>query len=204
MYKVLTQKLLPALLVAATLIIAGCMGSNVKTDYYTLRALTNTAPHIKPIANLSDYTLALGPVSLPVFITSRAQIMAVEGSNKLVMIGNARWAEPLDTNMLLVLTDNLTYLLNLGNVIQYPWRASAVYDLKLEMTVFDFTADKDTARLRAHYTITYIKTGKILEREINLTSKVNAFTAAEVVSAQNWLLDEASVEIAQSVAGIIH
>lgn len=180
--------------------LCGCGGANVKTSYYTINALAQTRPTQTQIADLRDYTLALGPVTLPAFITARAQIMAADGPNKLVMLENARWAEPLDTNLMLVLSDNFAYLLKPGNIIQYPWRSATAFDLRVEMTVFTLSADRDKAYLRARYTVTNVKTEKRIENEFNLTEPVKGFTAAEIVAAQNRLIDNASVVMAEDVA----
>lgn len=179
------------------LCLCACGGTNVKTEYYTLRALAQTAPETPGVGDLSGYTLALGPVTLPDFITSRAQIIAADGPNKLKLMENARWAEPLDTNVNLVLTDNLRYLLKPDNVLQYPWRASATFDLRVELTVFTFTADHDKAYLRAFYRVT--GAGRSADAEINLTTPLSDFTAAGIVAAQNQLLNEASVIIAEKI-----
>ena len=179
--------------------LAGCGGANVKTDYYTLRSLAQIAPQTQAMANLSGYTLALGLVTLPDFITARAQIIAAEGPNKLKLMENARWAEPLDTNVTLVLTDNLTYLLKPDNILQYPWRASAPYDLRVEVTVFTLSADHDKAYLRGVFRVTDSAASKTVDEEIDLTALLPEFTVAGIVAAQNQLVNDASVLIAETV-----
>lgn len=177
-------------------------GTNVKTDYYRLHPLAQNVNQPQPVADLGGMTLALGPITLPDYITSRPQIVAADGPNKLKLLENARWAEPLDINVTLVLADNLAYLLKLKDIIQYPWRASTTYDLRLEMTVFTLSADHDKAYLRALYRITDVKASKTFEDEINLTEPITGFSAAEIVAAQNRLLDQASVVMAKGIANI--
>lgn len=193
------QKILPASLACVLLLMAGCGGSGIRTSYYTLNALAQIQPGQARIADLHNYVLALGPVSLPAALTNRAQIMAADGPNRLVMMENARWAEPLDTNIMLVLSDNLAHLLNMGNIVQFPWRAAAAFDLQVEMTVFTLTADRDKADLRAHYIVTNVKTGLIVENRLNLTTPVVRFAADEIVAAQNTLINQASIAIAHDV-----
>lgn len=186
--------------IMSLLCLCACGGSNVKTEYYTLRALAQTAPETPGVGDLSGYTLALGPVTLPDFITGRAQIIAADGPNKLKLMENARWAEPLDTNVNLVLTDNLRYLLRPDNILQYPWRASAAFDLRVELTVFTLSADHDKAYLRAFYRVTgKAESGPALDGEIDLTAPLPDFTAAGIVAAQNRLFNEASVIIAEKI-----
>lgn len=185
--------------VIAALFLTGCGGGNVKTKYYTLRSLAQIAPQTQALANLNGYTLALGPVTLPDFITARAQIIAAEGPNRLKLMENARWAEPLDTNVTLVLTDNLTYLLKPDNILHYPWRASAAYDLRVEVTVFTLSADHDKAYLRGVFRVTDSKAVKAVDEEIDLTAPLKEFTAAGIVAAQNQLVNDASVLIAEKV-----
>lgn len=185
--------------VIAALFLTGCGGGNVKTEYYTLRSLAQIAPQTQALANLNGYTLALGPVTLPDFITARAQIIAAEGPNRLKLMENARWAEPLDTNVTLVLTDNLTYLLKPDNILHYPWRASAAYDLRVEVTVFTLSADHDKAYLRGVFRVTDSKAVKAVDEEIDLTAPLKEFTAAGIVAAQNQLVNDASVLIAEKV-----
>ena len=152
------------------------------------------------MADLNGVKLALGPIALPDYITSRPQIVVADGANKLKLMENARWAEPLDINVSLVLADNLAYLLKLKDIIPYPWRASTTYDLRLEMTVFTLSADHDKAYLRALYRITNVKAAATFEDEINLTEPLTDFSAAEIVAAQNRLLDQASVVMATGIA----
>lgn len=194
-----TRKIWLTTLAAAALFMAGCGGTNVKTDYYRLQSLAQIAPQTKAIGNLSGYTLALGPVTLPDFITTNAQIMADAEPNKLEFLANARWAEPLDTNVALILTDNLNFLLRPDNILQYPWRASAVYDLKTELTVFTLAANHDKAYLRGIFRVTNAKGAKILSAEINLSAPLAEFTAAGIVAAQNQLINDASLVIAQKI-----
>lgn len=186
-------------LIAAMLFMGGCGGKNVKTDYYTLRSLAQISPQTQAIANLSGQTLALGPVTLPDFITTRAQIIAAEGPNKLKLMENARWAESLDTNVMLVLADNLTYLLKPDNVLQYPWRTSAAFDLKVEVTVFTLSADHDKACLRGVFRVADSKDANALDEVIDLAIPLHEFTAAGIVAAQNQLINDASVLIAEKV-----
>lgn len=161
--------------------------------------MAQIAPQTQALANLNGYTLALGPVTLPDFITARAQIIAAEGPNRLKLMENARWAEPLDTNVTLVLTDNLTYLLKPDNILHYPWRASAAYDLRVEVTVFTLSADHDKAYLRGVFRVTDSKAVKAVDEEIDLTAPLKEFTAAGIVAAQNQLVNDASVLIAEKV-----
>lgn len=188
----------------ALLCLCACGGGNVKTDFYALRSLAQTAPVTQKTADLHGYVLALGPVEMPAYIVSRAQIIAEDGPNKLKLMENARWAEPLDTNIRMVLTDNLTALLNPDSVLQYPWRASAVYDLRVDITIFTLTANRNTASLRAKYQVFGVKNGKTHEAEINLQKPINDFAAAEIVAAQNRLIDEASLIIAEGIRAVAY
>lgn len=193
------RKVLLTTLAAAALFMAGCGGTNVKTDYYRLHSLAQIAPQTQAVGNLSGYTLALGPVTLPDYITANAQIMAAAEPNKLEFLANARWAEPLDTNVTLILTDNLNFLLRPDNILQFPWRASAVYDFKTELTVFTLTANHDKVHLRGVFRVTAAKSAKVISEEINLTAPLAEFSAAAIVAAQNQLINEASLLIAQKI-----
>ena len=198
----LMRKMLIPALIAALALLAGCGGKSVKTDYYTLQPLVQTQEQIMPVANLQNFTLGLGPVTLPVYITSRAQIMAGEGPNKLKAMESARWAEPLDTNFTLVLADNLGHLLNVDNILLFPWRAAAKPDFRVEMTVFVLSADNDTARLRARCRVSAAGIANAAAQEIDLTEPVQTRGAAGMVAAQNRLLNRASVIVAQNVAAL--
>lgn len=195
----LISKGLLTVLIAGALFLTGCGGVNVKTDYYTLLPLAQTAPQTQPIGTLSGYTLALGPVTLPDFITANAQIMAAADPHKLEFLPNARWAEPLDTNVSLILTDNLNFLLKPDNILQYPWRANAVYDFKVEVAVFTLSANHDKTYLRGVFRVAGAKGTTLLREEINLTAPLAEFNAAGIVAAQNQLINDVSLLIAQKI-----
>lgn len=179
--------------------LAGCVGAAVKPDYFTFSPMAQTSPQA-PVADASHITIGMGPLVLPEYLTSRANIVASENANKLVLLENARWAEPLDSNVQMVLTENLKYLLQSPHIIHYPWRASTKYDYQVVLTVNVLTADANSATLHARYQVINSATQNITERELDLKEPLEAFDANGVVAAQNKLINRASLDIAQTLA----
>lgn len=184
-------------LVALILAAAGCGGKSIITEYYSLNPILTTPKlNIAPMSDFSTQTIALGPLAMPAYLTTRAQIIGRTEPNKLDVMENVRWIEPLDTNIMLVLTDNLAYLLNCGNIIQHPWRASTTFDFRVEPTIFTMTADADQTILRGRYRITVTATGQVHDSEFAYSEKLTAYTPGEIVAAYNRMLEELSMEIA--------
>ena len=187
-----------AVLAVMFLAVAGCGGKNAVTEFYSLNPILATPKlNIAPMGDFSRRTIALGPLTMPAYLTSRAQIVTQTDANQLDVMENARWAEPLDTNITMVLTDNLAYLLNCGSIVQYPWRASTAFDFRAETIIFAMTANAEQAVLRGRYRLTATAGDRVYDGEFAYAEELPAYTPGAIVAAYNRMLDELSMEIAE-------
>jgi hypothetical protein len=95
------------LLLAATLLAAGCVRTQPAVEYYTLAPL---APAQPAAAARPDFHVAVRPVSIP-DILERPQIVTRTGDNRVSVSDTRRWAGTLKKDFTRVLVENLNVLL---------------------------------------------------------------------------------------------
>lgn len=123
--------------------LSGCViGKSPPTTFYTLSA--TEAPSTKKLpSDPSDALLiGIGPVEIPGYL-DRSQIVSRETPNRLELDEFHQWAEPLNTNLVRVLAENIAHRLPNKRVIEYPWGVTPA-DLQVVVLVtrFDAGAEK--------------------------------------------------------------
>lgn len=116
----------------ALLALAGCAGSPA-TRFYTLSptARTEAAP-----AKV-DYTVGVGLVSIPDMV-DRPQLVVRVDANRVVLMEQDRWAEPLQSGIGQVIAANLSRLLAGAWVSAYPQSSTANVDYVVTVDVQRF------------------------------------------------------------------
>jgi uncharacterized lipoprotein YmbA len=114
-------------------IAAGCAGTPNPT-YYTL------FPAANPTANASTgaYSVSVGPVGLPELV-DRPQLVIRVGANRVTLLEQHRWAEPLRSEIPRVIADNLSRLLATTRISAYPQSSDnhAEYRVFVDIQRFD-------------------------------------------------------------------
>jgi len=106
--------------VAATVLLPGCLGPRPDTSrYFTLPSPT-TAPATGPAVA----TLGVGPVTLPPYV-ARLEIATRAGPDEIRYAANDRWAAPLDEMVVRALADELRARVPAREVIRWPWPLQA-------------------------------------------------------------------------------
>ncbi|HJR77040.1 MAG TPA: PqiC family protein [Nitrospiraceae bacterium] len=136
--------LLPALIV-----LAGCGGSP-PIHYYTLSA--EAAPDAG-LAGKNEQHITVGPVTLPDVI-ERPQLVLRATPNRVTLVEEHQWAEPLQSEIPRVIAENLTRLLGTKQVSVYPQSAGdqAQYRILVDVQQFE-SALGGRASIDAFWTI---------------------------------------------------
>lgn len=153
--------LVAAVLAAATL--AGC-GNPLKERFFTLssgaaREGTGTA---------AAYSVAVGPVSVPELV-DRPQLVLRVSANEVMIAEQARWAEPLKSEIPRVIAGNLAQLLN-ARVSAFPQNTGGDADYRVTVDVQRFDSKLgDAATVEALWTVRPAKgapkSGRVMVRE---------------------------------------
>ena len=128
-----------AVLGLAAALLAGC--SSPRVTFYTLNA--EATPDAAPPAFAP---VAIGPVTLPALV-DQPQLVVRTGANRVEILEQHRWAEPLKSEIPRVIAANLTLLLNQARVSTYPQNAGqdADYRILLDIQRFELSAGKGVA-----------------------------------------------------------
>lgn len=101
-------------MIAVLSIAATACGTSAPSRFYTLdsTAITEGAP-------AADYTVSVGPVSIPAAV-DRPQFVVQVGPNRVAVDEFNRWAAPLDENIARVVAGDLATLLGTPRVARAP------------------------------------------------------------------------------------
>jgi uncharacterized lipoprotein YmbA len=108
-----------ALLLTLAAVLAGCLGKTPAAVYYTLTPLA--AELGTPVAHADGQrSIGIGPVKFPDEL-DRPAIVTRSGSNRLEVNEFRRWGGDLEKNVIRVIEENLSYLLQTERVMARPW-----------------------------------------------------------------------------------
>ena len=143
-----THLVLLSVLVTA---LAGC-GSSPRESFYTLSAGagTETVSATTPVAGLS---VAVDPVTLP-DVVDRPQLVVHAGANRVTILEQHRWAEPLKSAIPRVIAENLAQLLGTSKVSAYPQLPTGDPDYRVHVDIQRFeSVPGQTVTIDARWTV---------------------------------------------------
>jgi uncharacterized lipoprotein YmbA len=182
-----------------TLLLVGVVGcaTTEPARFYTLSPLSGAQAPAKPCV-----TLGLGPVSLPEYL-DRPQIVTQTSANEMKLGDFDQWAEPLEKTFTRTLGENLSALLCVEEVIQYPGKSADGVDYQVTVNVGRFHGMADgTALLQAQWTVAKEGSEKtITKKQSNIRIPVEGSGFAALVAAQSRALEKLSTEIASEIRG---
>ena len=123
-------------LLLAILGLAGC-GNSPPIQYYTLSA---EAPPDPALALRTEQHIAVGPVTLP-DVVERPQLVIRTTANRVTLLEEHQWAEPLPNEIARVIADNVSRLLGTKLISIYPQSAAdhAPYRVLVDVRQFEST-----------------------------------------------------------------
>jgi uncharacterized protein len=142
----------------------GC-ATSPKSSFYILEA---TVP--SPGATASDYSVGIAAVNLPERV-DRPQLVLRVGANRVELVEEHRWAEPLRSNLGQVVAENLSRRLGQSRVAAYPHGTTTDPDywVRIDVQIFE-SQPGDAATLEALWSVQgtrggVARTGRTLARE---------------------------------------
>jgi len=184
-----------ALLICGCALMAGC-GKTQNSDFYILKA---SHTHKKMPKN-SCVNIALGPLTLPQYL-ERPQIALLNLGNRVHFSEFHRWAEPLDDNIERVLGQDISDLLKVCKILEYPWEGNAEYSYQVTININRFVAvESGMVDLWAKWSLLSKKGKTLLSQSTKLTVKLpSGYNYNDIVAAMNQNLAGLSAQIAEAI-----
>src|SRR5262249_14979979 len=133
---------------ALAILLGGC-ASSPPSQFYTLSATAE--PGVAPAAR-TEYRIVVGPATVPDAV-DRPQLVVRMSANRVSLVEQARWAEPLSSAIPAVLAEDLGRLLNSGAVAAYPQSSADLdYQVLIEVLRFD-SVPGDAATVEVAWTL---------------------------------------------------
>jgi uncharacterized lipoprotein YmbA len=176
--------------------LAGC-SSTPDPNFFILQATQNHS--VQSLAKQDD-VIIVGPVILPEHLSRREMISRSE-DYRVSVAEFDRWAEPLDSSIALVVTDNLSTIFSSEQVLDYYARLAVPADYAVRIRVLEFGRLEGSVQLLAVWSIHNQSGDKIALRKIRYAQ---AFAASEdkttQVEAMSTLLGQMSLDIAKAIS----
>jgi len=175
------------------LVLCGC-ASSPPAQFYTLSA--TAASELARVAR-SDDRIVVGPAAVAESV-DRPQLVVRLSENRVTLVEEARWAEPLASAIPRVIAEDLGRLLNSDGVRAYPQNPEGFeYQVFLEVLRFEL-APNEAATLELAWTLRASngerRFGRTLVRE-----RVEGAGYEALVAAQSRALRTVSAEIAHAL-----
>ncbi len=191
------MKLISLLIILSTLISCSnsrsvLLGGSDNTRFYSLNSLTPSATTNK------NLRIGIGPVEIPRLI-NRPQIISRKSNTEIIMAEEHQWGGSYKEEIIQVLTDNLSSLLNTESIEQYPWKFSFKphYQVRINIERFDGELGK-IVTLRARWRL--LKNNKeILVKRALISTKIKGNNYNDYVKAQSEALKIFSQNITQQI-----
>jgi uncharacterized lipoprotein YmbA len=103
------------LVLACALVATGCFGGSPR--FFALSSSLSSSS--APLAANPELGLAVGPVDVPRYL-DRPEIVSRDGSNRLTVADDHRWAGSLRSDIQRVVADELGRLLGTARIAAYP------------------------------------------------------------------------------------
>ena len=197
-----SMRLLFILLVLVYLM-AGCTlmgGTQRPTRNYVLSSLYNEDPPARPVADLHEAAVLVGPVRLASYL-DRSDIVIRDSQNQILLADFSQWAGPLQENFSRVLAENLSVLLTTDRVDIFPGARAMSFDFNVTADVNRFDGlPGEKADLRVRWTILDNSRKNILYEKSTVLSQTIEHEGVEaLIAAESRMLANLSREIAEAI-----
>ncbi len=167
-------------LAALALLVAAC-GTSPPVRYYTLGGTTSAERAGAPGHGASGYTVAVGPVSVPAAV-DRPQIVIQVAANRVALLDDQRWAEPLNSAIPNAIASDLGQLLGASTVL-FPRDSMTDVKYRVAVEIRDFRSQPgEAATIDAAWTVfgphDSLKRGSSIAREPVTQTDLEALAAA--------------------------
>ena len=181
---------------ALVIVLAGC-ASSPPSQFYTLSA--TAAPQLAPAAR-TEYRIVVGPATVPDAV-DRPQLVVRMSENRVALVEQARWAEPLSSAIPAVIAEDLGRLLSSSGVVAYP-QGSADFDYQVLIEVLRFDSVlNEGATLEVAWTLRPTNGGEPAFGRTLVRERADGAGYEALVAAHSRALRAVSAEIAQTIRG---
>lgn len=168
--------------------IVGCVGTN--SDYYILSISSQPS---KIYAN-KNKTIGVEKIIVPAYMYKR-EIAIAESSNKITLLGNAKWGEDIDEGLTNRLIGYLQKKFNQPNVYTYPWGTEKQPNIKISIQISRFIKLGDKVYLDATWSMIDLKTKKNISKLFSISVETKSDLPSIVSS-----MDRAFIAFEESIA----
>jgi uncharacterized lipoprotein YmbA len=182
----------------AGLALAGC-ASSPETHFYTL---SPAAPADKAIAAQARYKVAVGPVKVPEMV-DRPQFVVRQGDNRVELLEQHRWAQPIRTEIARALAADLRQQLPQAQVSFYNDYAAQNPDCRVLMDIERFDAARGKAvTVQGAWSVVCTKPDAKKTGRATVREAVRSDGFDQLAAAYGRALSAMSVEIADAVSSL--
>ena len=193
------------LVASLALSLAGCGSFSARPDPSRFFALTSLAEAetARKSPGAENLSLGVGPVRLPGYLDREGLVTRIS-QNRFAVAENDRWIEPLEENVVRVLTQNLAALLRPERIVRYPWQISQSPAYQVEIDLLRFEPDTgQEVQLRARWAVIDGKSKQTqVAKESQFARQAKAKSSEAAVAAMSEALGDLSREIADAVGAI--
>jgi uncharacterized protein len=171
---------LHTVVVVAVLLPAGGCGSSPPVRYYTL-ADRSAETAGTPNSSAGMYAVAVGPVTVPSAV-DRPQFVIQVAPNRVSLLDDQRWAEPLNSAIPRAIASDLARLLGVSTVM-FPQNSMTDVKYRVAIEIRNFVSiPGEAATVEASWTVfgphDAVKRGQLLAREPVREAGYEALAAA--------------------------
>jgi uncharacterized lipoprotein YmbA len=181
--------------------LAGCSilgpAAEAPWKYYTLRAAA------EPRSTSTRLAVGVGPVRLPAYL-DRPEMATRVSNGEIRFSHNDRWAEPIPSGVLRVLTLDLSNMLGSEDVVPFPWPAASRMDWTVAVDIDVFERDAaGTFTVDARWRIRHGQTRELVRAGVRVLHEEPTTAGAEgSVDAANRALASLAQAIAQDLVAL--
>ncbi len=182
------------LLVALAVAGAGC--ASPRSSFYTLNATA------KPAATGADYSVSVGPVSVPAAV-DRPQIVVWVAPHEIAVDQFHRWASPLPDAIAQVVAEDLGAMLGTARVTVFPRQtaAGARYRVLIDVIRFE-SAPGEAATLDAAWTVRGAGDGAVRHGRTTSAEPSPGPEFAALAAAHSRALERLSGDVADAIRAL--
>lgn len=176
------------------IVLWGC-ASSPPSQFYTLSA--TATPEFGSVAQ-KELRIVVGPATVPESV-DRPQLVLRMSENRVRLLEQARWAEPLASAIPDVIARDLSLLLNSSGVLAYPQNPESFdFQVFLEVLRFDSVLD-DAATVEVAWTVRRTSDGEPGFGRTLVREPVDGAGYEALVAAHSRALRAVSAQIAQAI-----
>ncbi len=180
--------------------VSGCLGASPPVRFYALAPMTGEIPSDRFSGFPKDLVVGVGPIEIPE-LYNRPQIVTKTGENQVALSESHRWAGSLQEDILTVLTENLSRMLESERIVPFPWDGIPEPDIQIAIQVHRFEGSLEK---RAIWVATWsMKSAKeqraLVVKKTSLEEPLIEKSYPALVAAKSRLLAAFSRELAFQV-----